>query len=50
MAYQDLSFSFGETLIASKMTFIQSNFTALAADEAGAPTFLSRATCLVTFN
>ena len=49
MAWNNISFAFGSTLTHSKMGGLQENFTALAEDATGSPTFLSRAKAMVTF-
>ena len=49
MAWNNISFTFGSTLKHSKMGGLQENFTALAEDDAGSPTFLSRAKAMVSF-
>jgi len=50
MAWYDLTFDFGSTLTASKMTGLQENFTGLANDDSGSPAMSGRANKGVLFS
>tara|TARA_R110000803_G_scaffold49530_4_gene103046 strand:- start:2237 stop:2722 length:486 start_codon:yes stop_codon:yes gene_type:complete len=49
MAWTNISFTFGTKLEAAKLNQLQANFTALADNATGSPTFTGRATGIVTF-
>jgi len=50
MAWHNIAFTFGSTLTASKIGGLQDNFTALAENATGSPTFSSRSTKIVVFS
>lgn len=50
MAFQDFTFQFGDTLTASAMSAVQSNFTAFALGETDSPGVAARATVMAHFD
>jgi|TARA_B100000073_G_C23263160_1_gene383263 hypothetical protein len=50
MAFNDITFQFGETLTASAMSTVQSNFTAFANKETGVTATFNRAKAIVNYS
>lgn len=50
MAFNDITFQFGETLTASAMSTVQSNFTAFAEQETGVTPTFNRAKAIVNYS